>query len=50
MNKISVEVNNNDSELNCNKSLKKFIKFFNDPANQRNIIRKDNNGKVGVYA
>lgn len=50
MNKIPVEVNNNDSELNCNKSLKKFIKFYNDPANQRNIIRKDNNGKVGVYA
>ena len=50
MNNISVKVNNNDSESNSNKSIKRFIKYYNDPLNQINIIRKDNNGRVGVYA
>lgn len=25
-------------------------KFYENPASQRNLIRSDNNGKVGVYA
>lgn len=50
MNNISVKVNNNDSESNSNKSIKRFIKYYNDPINQRSLIRKDNNGKIGIYA
>ena len=57
MNNISVKINNNDSESNSNdsesnsnKSIKRFIKYYNDPINQRSLIRKDNNGKIGIYA
>lgn len=50
MNNISVKVNNNDWESNSNKSIKKFIKYYNDPLNQINIICKNNNGKIGIYA
>ena len=63
MNNISVKINNNDSESNSNDSesnsndsesnsnkfLKRFIKYYNDPVNQINIIRKDNKGKIGIY-
>ena len=50
MNNRSVKVNNNDSESNSNKSIKRFIKYYNDLINQRDIIRKDNKGKIGIYA
>ena len=56
MNNISVKIinndsesNSNDSESNSNKFLKRFIKYYNDPVNQINIIRKDNKGKIGIY-
>ena len=45
MNNISVKVNSNDSESNSNKSIKNFIKYYNDPINQINIISKYNQGK-----
>lgn len=30
--------------------IKNIVKSYNDPLSQRNIIRKDTNGKIGVYA
>ena len=27
-----------------------YVKTYNDPINQRNLIRMENNGKIGVYA
>ena len=41
MNNRSVKVNNNDSESNSNKAIKRFIKYYNDPMNDRNIIRRE---------
>jgi hypothetical protein len=26
------------------------LKTYNDPLNQRDLIRKENNGKIGVYS
>jgi len=45
----SLECQSNDSELN-KKPFNKFEKFYSDPVNQRNKIRSENNGKIGVYA
>lgn len=42
MDKISSNSNNNNNNFS-------FEKYYENPINQRNIIRKDNNGKIGVY-
>lgn len=35
----------------CNNIIFKYaIKIYTDPLNQRDLIRKDNNGKIGIYA
>lgn len=39
----------NNSNLN-KEPFKNFERFYSDPANERNKIREENNGKVGVYA
>lgn len=42
---------NNSLELNRNEFVDgKFEKYYNDPVNQRDLIREDNSGKIGVYA
>lgn len=36
---------------NSNNIIFKYaIKIYNDPLNQRTLIRKDNNGKIGIYS
>jgi len=41
---ITTEKTNLKSLLNC------AIKIYNNPIYQRDLIRKDNNGNIGVYA
>jgi hypothetical protein len=41
---------NNDGKKNLKSLLNCAIKIYNNPIYQRDLIRKDNNGKIGVYA
>jgi hypothetical protein len=41
---------NNDGKTNLKSLLNCAIKIYNNPIYQRDLIRKDNNGKIGVYA
>lgn len=45
--KLSLCNFNNNSD---NSIFKYGIKIYTDPLNQRNLIREDNNGKVGIYS
>jgi hypothetical protein len=41
--------NNDGKKTNLNSLLNCAIKIYNNPIYQRDLIRKDNNGKIGVY-
>jgi len=41
---------NNDGKTNLKSLLNCAIKIYNNPIYQRDLIRKDNNGNIGVYA
>jgi hypothetical protein len=41
---------NNNGKINLESLLNCAIKIYNNPIYQRDLIRKDNNGKIGVYA
>ena len=41
---------NNDGKTNLKSLLNCAIKIYNNSIYQRDLIRKDNNGKIGVYA
>jgi len=38
------------SKYNDNIVFKYAVKIYTDPLNQRNLIRSDNNGKIGIYS
>jgi hypothetical protein len=38
-----------NSSLNFNTIYSHGIKIYEDPLNQRDLIREENNGKIGIY-